>query len=139
MRARPDHDAKFAEREVREYPYRLQKQLAKLTKVIPIVLNKTEIDSEVMARVRGVVMGTSDGVTLDIAQVLRRHQEKGITHGQLLLETRLTKAKLDPMLVFLRNKAIRIVSYREENGSKVYRLMPEFLTQYDSVFKAPTI
>lgn len=70
MRARPSS----LQEEVanREMPARLAIQITRLAHCLAVVLNKREVDDEVMRRVRKVALDTAAGVTLDLARSLLR-------------------------------------------------------------------
>jgi len=74
MRARPSS----LQDEVanREMPARLAIQLTRLSTAFAVVLNKTEVDDEVMRRVTKVAMDTAAGVTLDLARSLVRKDRR---------------------------------------------------------------
>lgn len=70
MRARPSS----LQEEVanREMPARLAIQITRLAHCLAVVLNKREVDDEVMRRVKKVALDTAAGVTLDLARSLIR-------------------------------------------------------------------
>jgi len=74
MRARPS--ALQEEVANREMPARLAIQITRLAHCLAVVLNKTEVDEEVMRRVRKVALDTAAGVTLDLARSLIRKSKE---------------------------------------------------------------
>ncbi len=104
MRARPStRQDELAER---EFAARLVSQLVRLSKCLALVLNRAEVDSAVMARVRRVAMDTSRGVTLAIANLLYARPE-GLGTGDLAFQTNCPDDRMRHLLRFL--KGIRVV------------------------------
>ena len=68
MRARPSD--KQEENAEREFAARLVSQLLRLSKCLAIVLNRSEVDEEVVRRTRQVALDTSRGNTLEIVSQL---------------------------------------------------------------------
>jgi hypothetical protein len=62
----------------RELSFRLISQLVRLARCLAVVLGKSEVDAEVMARVRAVVLDTAHGNTLDVTRHLRARGERGL-------------------------------------------------------------
>lgn len=83
MRARPSKTQdEVADREM---PARLAEQLTRLAHCLAVVLNRPEVDDEVMRRVRKVAVDTAAGVTADLARSLIRRDRKvdpDGTHGK---------------------------------------------------------
>lgn len=74
MRARPSKTQdEVADREM---PARLAEQLTRLAHCLAVVLNRTEVDDEVMRRVKKIAVDTAAGVTLDLARSLIRKDRK---------------------------------------------------------------
>lgn len=73
MRAAPSvRQSKTAEKEL---PFRLTKQLTRLSMCLAVVLNRKEVDGEVMRRVRAVALDTSRGRNLAIAHQLWKNPD----------------------------------------------------------------
>lgn len=113
MRARPskqqDEDAE------REFAARLVSQHIRLAKCLAVVLNRSEIDAEVMRRVTKVALDTSRGQTLEIAKYLWE-SSNGLELRSLALHTNKPEDKTRSMLRFLRQiGAVKTVS-RVKNG-----------------------
>jgi hypothetical protein len=62
----------------RELSFRLISQLVRLARCLAVVLGKSTVDQEVMARVRAVVLDTAHGNTLDVTRHLRARGERGL-------------------------------------------------------------
>lgn len=88
IRARPSK--KQQERVERELSFRLISQLVRLAKSLAVVLNKTEVDGEVLRRVRTCARNTCRGRTFEIVRHLQRAGESGMEAailGRLCNET----------------------------------------------------
>jgi hypothetical protein len=85
FRARPS--VKQDENAEREMSFRLISQHVRLAVCLAAVLNRDQVDEEVMRRVKRVAMDTSRGRTLKIAGVLYRHGESGLDDRQVVLLT----------------------------------------------------
>ena len=70
MRARPSKNQQ--EKEQREVCFRLSCQLVRLAQFLAVVLNKQEVDDEVMDRVRSVALDTARGRTLEVVKRVMR-------------------------------------------------------------------
>lgn len=80
MRARPSK----TQEEVadREMPARLAIQLTRLAHCLAVVLNRDEVDDEVMRRVKKIALDTAAGVTLDLVRSLVRKCPKNDPDGR---------------------------------------------------------
>ncbi len=141
MRARPSLSQE--ELTEREFGARLLSQVVRLAVCLAVVMNKTEIDDEVMSRVRKVALDTANGRTLEVAAFLYTHtaytnphlkiQQDGIdlrTLAKLMTET---ETKIKPLVKFMRQ--IRAVESYEHsktaNGTRVrWRLTKELAVLY---------
>lgn len=72
MRARPDKELEEEDDEV-ELATRLSQQFVRLANSLAIVLNKQEVDEEVMRRVRKVAIDTSKGTSFSICRILNKY------------------------------------------------------------------
>ena len=70
MRARPSKNQQ--EKEQREVCFRLSCQLVRLAQFLAVVLNRQEVDDEVMDRVRSVALDTARGRTLEVVKRVMR-------------------------------------------------------------------
>jgi hypothetical protein len=137
MRARPPR--KHEERSGREMSTRLRKQLAKLTLCLPVVMQKKEIDGEVMGRIWHVAMDTSRGRSLQVVRVLRKAGRRG---GMLLEELNeivkhLKPDKLYDLMCFLDDEGV-IERYQPTlnpgvRGRPRWRITSKMLELYDRV------
>jgi len=100
MRARP---SKIQEEVVeREVATRLSSQLTRLAMCLSIVLNRTEVDEEVMSRVTKVAMDTARGTTLNIVKALYEDDNQGMEVKAIAAATFQTEEKMRLLLKFLR-------------------------------------
>jgi hypothetical protein len=115
MRARPSkHQEENAER---EFASRLVSQLIRMSKCLALVLNKSIVDEEVMARVRRVALDTSRGQTLDI--VRRLHEEVGgLESRTIAVYNSRTDEETKRMLRFLKMIGVVEVFVPEQKGVK---------------------
>jgi len=80
LRARPSF--RHEEQVERELSSRLTAQLGRLAGCMAFVLNRKEVDSEVMRRVKKVALDTARGRTMQILQLLYK-EEKGVEQGSI--------------------------------------------------------
>ncbi len=143
MRARPSK--KQEEAVQREMCYRLVIQMVRLAKCLAVVLNKDELDEEVMKRVRKVALDTSSGRTIKIATLLydseMNHDRElgGLTMGTLAFLSGETEDKLRNYVRFLRRLGI-VEEYQVEKKQsalggtwKKYRLTERLRDLYKKV------
>lgn len=128
MRAR--QSKKQDEEKERELATRLGSQLWRLALCLAVVLNKTEIDDEVMGIVKKVALDTSSGKTLEIVEVLYKMGHKGETTESISHKATHDSKKILGYLAFLRG--IKVVEpfnpiYHGVRGEMRWRL-----TQYVS-------
>ncbi len=117
MRARPSY--RQEETAEREFGARLVSQLVRLSKCMALVLNRKEIDTLVMARVRQVAMDTSRGQTLVIADYLYGKGENGTTTKAIALVASKTPDAVRRLLRFL--KQIEVVELYEKQRAKGFK------------------
>jgi hypothetical protein len=135
MRARPlpgDKDIETSS----EMPTRLTHQFVRLACCIAVVLNKQEIDSEVMRRVTKVAVDTSRGVGLDIVRQLYKHREGMCADGISVIASR-EKYTVRRMLDFYRKQ--RVVERFEEKHERArgiwkWRLTERMRALYEEIF-----
>ena len=104
MRARPSQ--KQNETAEREFAARLVSQHLRLAKCLAAVLGKTEVDAEVVRRVRQVALDTARGLTLDICIALWE-SEVELNPKSLSLIANIKETEVRKLLTFL--KAIGFV------------------------------
>lgn len=108
MRARPSR--RQDEKAEREFAARLVIQMIRLSKCLAVVLNREEVDAEVMRRVARVALDTARGQTLDIARHLAAAGERGMEVRELHQVTGEAEDKLRSLVSFLRKiGATRVV------------------------------
>ncbi len=72
MRAKPNLDVKKSDcHDTKELPTRIGRQLIRLARCMAVVLNKTEVDQDVMRRVHKVAVDSARGKTLDMLRWFR--------------------------------------------------------------------
>lgn len=101
MRARPSQ--RQAENVEREFAARLVKQHMRLAKCLAAVLNKTEIDKQVMGLTTAVALDTSRGQTLDLMRYMddRVDDSDGCGVRELHLYSHLSEHRTKTLLKFL--------------------------------------
>jgi hypothetical protein len=115
MRARPSKIQ--IEDSGREFSARLTSQLVRLAKCVAIVLNKTTVDEEVMARTHKVALDTSRGMSLDIVEHLIENEEGSDTTA-LVNTLRIDRNHVSPLLMFLRKLGVVDFCKFEVEGAK---------------------
>lgn len=141
MRARPSK--KQEEAHQRELSFRLIKQLVRLAKCLAVVLNKTEVDKEVLGRVRQVALDTSRGRTLNIAAWLYQASQSAEPGGGMFLSVlatycNQTEEKKRTMMRFLAHIGV-VECYRQETAKGLtssrfrWRLTQRLLKLYREV------
>lgn len=122
LRARPNEDKTKTETyDVKELPTRLARQNIRLASCLAVVLNKCEVDSEVLSIVRRVALDTAVGHSLNIVRWMcspnpksnyRLYQEcGGLTQQSLEMWTGMGAERMKKYLNFLRK--IDVLQWRE--------------------------
>ncbi len=121
LRARPDMTWKrpVDQHDSKELPTRLARQLVKLAKCVAFVMNKHEVDGDVMRIVRKVALDTAYGHTLSFVQYMTNYNPKkhgctyqetgGLGPGILSLWTGLSEERLETYLNFLRKIGVAVL------------------------------
>lgn len=104
MRARPS--SKQEEKAEREMSMRLVSQHGRLAKCLAVVLQRKEVDKEVMRRVTRVATDTARGRTLDIVKTLYTAGEDGLELSRLAVLTNQTEDSERTLLRFMRKIGI---------------------------------
>lgn len=117
MRARPS--SRQDETHEREFAARLVSQLIRLAKCLAVVLNRREVDEEVMRRVQKVALDTARGQTLQIAMELLKAPE-GLEVRALSLYTGQVEDKMRTLLRFMRQ--IGIVQLVADSNRRKWQL-----------------
>lgn len=100
MRARPsDIQSEEAERELAA---RLVSVHARLAKFLSLVINKKEVDAEIIARVRQIGLDTGRGVVYNITTMLYKVGGRGMTYKALEMRTPLLPIECKRMVQFLK-------------------------------------
>lgn len=140
MRARPSK--KQDEMAEREFSARLVIQMMRLSKCLAVVLNKAEIDNEVMERTRSVALDTARGISLEVAKVIHSAGEDGMPFATLNRTVTYPEGALRSLLIFLRR--IGALEYLTKQGRDAsyllqkprWRLTPKLVKLYGRVMNA---
>lgn len=136
MRARPPKKGSSEDDDVeREFSPRLTKQFTRLGLSLAVVLNRREIDDQVMARVRKVCMDTSRGVTMNILKEMLKNP-RGVTPTGLSHRLPPTEEKLTKLLRFLKQIGVCETVDYTTNGvvtSKRWRLTAKLRKLYEEI------
>lgn len=130
MRARPS--ARQREKVEREMSFRLTSQLARLSQFLAVVLNRKEVDQEVMSRVRAVALDTARGLTLNIIKLLRQ-EEEGLGTTALAIMLGQPEERQRGLLLFLRG--IRAVESITSGHKKLWKLADNMRKLCDKVYQ----
>lgn len=146
MRARPNNDAKKTETfPTKELPSRLVSQLGRLAMCAAVVMNKQEVDSEVMRIVRKVALDTAHGHTLNIVQWMcchnprsnppgkTYHETGGISEKTLAVWCNMTVEKVSSYLMFLRK--IGVVEIKQSQAGSLWALTDRMYRLYMRVMR----
>lgn len=138
MRAQPSvRQSKSVER---EFAPRLVGQITMLANCLAAVLNRGEVDAEVMRRVHKVAMDTSRGQSLIIAGTLFKSPE-GQTPSSIALYCNSTEDKTRTLLRFLKQiGVVELSTIKAANGARTgqtrYVLTERFRQIYQEVHRA---
>lgn len=77
LRARPGKSKSDEAHDAKEMPTRLTKQFVRSAMCLAVVVNKTEVDEEVMRVIRMLAWCTSSGLTMQIAKELYKNRKEG--------------------------------------------------------------
>jgi hypothetical protein len=136
MRARPSGNT-TAETATREFGARLVEQHLRLAKCLAVVMNKTSLDAEVLAKVKKVSMDTSRGLCLDISKYLFKAGTEGHTHKTLAKIINQKDVRTEELLRFMR--AIGAVEFyigkqgTNMHGQVRWRLTAKMASLYSAV------
>ena len=138
MRARPNY--RQEETAEREFAARLVSQLVRLAKCLALVLNRDEVDEQVMERVKRVSLDTARGQTLSIASYLFMAEPKGCTIQSIALQISESEDKARLLLRFLiKIGVVRMIAQKSikgktvVSGTKRWRLTEELNKLYQDV------
>lgn len=137
MRARPElTGGKNADREAAatvEMPTRLTHQFSRLAVCMAAVLNKREVDSEVLRRVRKVALDTAHGRVLEFIHRISREGYGGADTKSISLDTGVEESKVRHFMMFLRSVGA-LDKFVEEGKTRVrWRLSPSTRDLYEKV------
>jgi hypothetical protein len=147
LRARPTKEKTFdmEEGHEREFGARLTSQMARLAGCLAVVLNRTEIDAEVMRVVKTVALTTARGKTHDLLKHLRNSwvpsnpQRQGAVAGSLAIWINEGDDKTRTLLRFLEDldavQWTQQVQDGQRNGPKRWRQTPLMQELWDRVRK----
>lgn len=128
------------ETESRELAGRLFDQFSKLAYCLAVVMNRKEIDKEVLRRVQQTAFDTARGKTLEIARYISKAGPKGIDLPSLGLRVSMDTRDLRKLLIFM--KRINILEPFAKTGrvgfgsaSNRWRLTSHAKKLYNSILK----
>ena len=139
VRARPS--LKQEEKAQRELSYRLVSQLVRFAKCTAVVLNRRDLDAEVMRRVRQITLDTARGRTFEIVRHLFKAGQEGLSLGTMAALTNQSEDAERRLLRFLRRiKAVETYAkkLRGRDGIAIvtrpkWRLTERLRTLYEEV------
>lgn len=141
LRARPDPDTRKQDvHDTKELPTRIARQLIRLAKHLAVVLNKREVDADVMRRVKKVALDTAYGTSLNIVKWLcapnprtrSAWQHSGLMVGVLSVWTGINEERMTSYLMFLRK--IGVVTHTSSAGTRgSWRLTDRVFNLYNSI------
>lgn len=99
LRARPTKDDDSIN--TKEEPNRLGGTFVRLMCCEAMVLNKTEVDDEVMRRIQKGALHTGRGIVLDILTIMRASENQYISCKALAVQMDITEEKIQKVLRFL--------------------------------------
>jgi hypothetical protein len=139
MRARPSSSRQQEEKQERELSYRLSSQIVRLAKCLAVVVNRTELDTDVMARARAIALNTARGTTLNIARRLYEVGDEGAESKTITIWTGEPDEKVRKLLRFLKTiKALDSYQPVNDKGQRTgpirWRLTESLRRLYDEVF-----
>ena len=136
LRARPSrYQEETAER---EFAARLVSQLTRLAKCLALVLNLSEVDEQVMQRVRRVALDTGRGQTLTLMRYLHDVKPEKATARKLGLLMNTTEERAKSLLRFLRSiEAVESHTQKIRGYCEVllWRLAPRVRDLYEEVLE----
>lgn len=141
MRARPS--VKQDEVTDREMASRLASQMTRLPACLAVVLNRREVDAEVMRRTAKVMVDTARGRSLEVARYLYECGDKGAEQKAVSVRCNSTPEKKGILLRFLRK--IKVVDVYQDSitpgvkGAFRWRLTPKFRRLYADVMTDTTV
>lgn len=133
MRSRPSKSQDEAVQ--RELSFRLVSQLTRLAKCLAAVLQKPEVDEEVMARVTRVALDTSRGRTMEMVERMALRGREGCYPDSFPVWLGLEEVKANSLLKHLRGIGVA-EQFREGargTGRYRYRLTPRLVRLYAEV------
>lgn len=128
LRARPNEDSRKLEtHDSKELPTRLARQNIRLASCLAVVLNRREVDADILRIVRKVALDTASGPPCSIAQWLcsrnqrdpnnRNYQEcGGISAKTLAVWLSMTPERTEKYLCFMRNIGVLQLGSTEQTG-----------------------
>jgi hypothetical protein len=135
MRARPSESQE--ETAEREFAARLVSQHIRLAKCLALVLNKKQVDNNVMQRVTNVAMDTARGRTLEIVRYLQGSEE-GLTTKSVSMYIVAGEQTTRKLLRFLRKIEVLEGLETKRKGvraKQTWRLSQPFRKLYDDVME----
>jgi len=128
LRARPSSRQK--EKAEREMCYRLTNQLTRLAVYLTVVLNKKEVDTEVIRRVTQVAFDTGRGIALEIIRAIleAKEEQRELTFHGLMVKTKHSEKEERLQVWFMQQ--IKVIESKTEKNLKHYTLSPNLEQLY---------
>lgn len=138
LRARPSKSDDGAP--TREQPTRLTSQFVRLMACLTVVLNRQEVDQEVMRRVRRVALNTAHGIGQSIAKVLYEEDNKYLPNKSFHTRLDFTPATIDRQLRLMRQVgALQLStddpSYVQKTAKMFWKLTPRMRELFKLVYE----
>lgn len=135
LRARPSKSQE--ETTEREAAYRLGVQIVRLATCLAVVLNRKELDEEVMRRTRQVALDTARGVTFDLVRTLHDFGDRGKEVGGIARVLGEGDTRVRTYLRFLKRiGAVEKYEHKDPKkgtGKTRWRLTDRFKLLYEEV------
>ena len=115
LRARPNEDRrKITHNDSRELPSRLTRQYGRMAKCLAVVLNKKEVDKDVIRIVRKVALDTAHGYSLNVVRWFTSINPKA--PGKLYQETGIQTGVLCTWLGMSNDRGTNYLSFMRRTG-----------------------
>lgn len=125
----------------REQPTRLTSQYVRLMSCLTVVLNRTEVDQEVLRRLRRVVLNTSSGIGYDVAETLYSLENQYTPNRAFHIRLDYERAQVDKQLKLMKQiGALKLStedsSYVQKTSKPYWKLSPRLYALFDLIVKS---